>query len=301
MSYLTQMLGARCAELRLGRGRHGGRRRLHPRPHAPLVARARQLLGRPHAQLPLRAAADLRSSARCVLVSQGVVQNLDAPDPGQDARGRRADDRPGPGRLAGDHQGARHQRRRLLQRQLGAPVREPDAAHQPPRDAGDPRHPGRRFTYMFGQFAGEPAAGLGALRRRDGRCSCSSVASMYCERAGRQPQSDAGPAPTRRRRRRSPAATWRARRSASASRAPPSGQRPRPHLVRRRQHGARQPHAARRRHGDAQHRARRGRLRRRRRRAHGHAGLRHPRGVHRRPDGRPHARVPGQEDRGPTR
>ena len=32
-----------------------------------------------------------------------------------------------PGRLAGGDQGARHQRRRLLQRQLGAPVREPDA------------------------------------------------------------------------------------------------------------------------------------------------------------------------------
>jgi hypothetical protein len=37
-----------------------------------------------------------------------------------------ADDRDGPGRLAGGDQDARHQRRRLLQRQLGAPVREPD-------------------------------------------------------------------------------------------------------------------------------------------------------------------------------
>ena len=36
------------------------------------------------------------------------------------ARRRHAVDRARPGRLAGDHQGARHQRRRLLQRQLGA-------------------------------------------------------------------------------------------------------------------------------------------------------------------------------------
>ena len=54
---------------------------------------------------------------------------------GDDARRRQAGDRPGAGRLAGGHQDARHQRRRLLQRQLGPSVREPDAAHQPRRDA----------------------------------------------------------------------------------------------------------------------------------------------------------------------
>ena len=42
----------------------------------------------------------------------------------------------------------------------------------------------------------------------------------------------------------------------------------------------------------------RGRVRRRRRRHVRRAGLHHPVGVHRRPDGRPHARVPGQEDSG---
>ena len=43
--------------------------------------------------------------------------------------------RVGPGRLAGGDQAARHERRRLLQRQLGAPVREPDAALELRRDA----------------------------------------------------------------------------------------------------------------------------------------------------------------------
>ena len=45
-----------------------------------------------------------------------------------------ADDRAGPGRVAGDHQAVRHQRRRLLQRQQRASVREPDAADELPRD-----------------------------------------------------------------------------------------------------------------------------------------------------------------------
>ena len=52
-------------------------------------------------------------------------------------RRARADDRAGAGGVAGDHQAVRHQRRRLLQRQQRAPVREPDAAHELP---GDVRH-----------------------------------------------------------------------------------------------------------------------------------------------------------------
>ena len=48
-----------------------------------------------------------------------------------------------PGRQPGGDQGARHQRRRLLQRQLRAPVREPDAVHQPARDLPAPAHPVR--------------------------------------------------------------------------------------------------------------------------------------------------------------
>ena len=39
---------AHGAELRLGRGRHGGRRRADPRLHAPARGDHRQLLGRPH-------------------------------------------------------------------------------------------------------------------------------------------------------------------------------------------------------------------------------------------------------------
>ena len=67
-------------------------------------------------------------------VWQGVPQNLDPYVERHHARRRPADDRPGPGGLAAGDQDAGHQRRRLLQRQLGAPLREPDAAQQFRRD-----------------------------------------------------------------------------------------------------------------------------------------------------------------------
>ena len=84
------------------------------------------------------------------LVSQGVVQNLrpydkaavidpqtittTGPTGSRRRRRARADDRAGAGRVAGDHQAVRHERRRLLQRQQRASVREPDAAHELPGD-----------------------------------------------------------------------------------------------------------------------------------------------------------------------
>ena len=49
----------------------------------------------------------------------------------------RADHRAGTGGVAGNHQAIRHERRRLLQREQRASVREPDAAHELP---GDVRH-----------------------------------------------------------------------------------------------------------------------------------------------------------------
>ena len=67
--------------------------------------------------------------------------------------------------------------------------------------------------------------------------------------------------------------------------------------LRRRQRHARLIHAARGPGAAREHHARRGDLRRRRRRPLRHGDLRRPGRVHRRPDGRPHARVPGQEDR----
>src|SRR5258708_30254061 len=56
---------------------------------------------------------------------------------GDDARRRQAGDRPGPGRFAGSHQDAGHQRRRLLQRQLCPPLRESQRDHQLRADRAD--------------------------------------------------------------------------------------------------------------------------------------------------------------------
>ena len=101
--------------------------------------------------------------------------------PADRGRGRasrdRADARPRPGRVADRDQAARHQRRRVLRRQLGAPVREPDAAQQLPRDAGDPADPGGALLHVRPDGR-RHAAGLGGaggddadLRAAGGRCT----------------------------------------------------------------------------------------------------------------------------------
>ena len=73
-----------------------------------------------------------------VLVWQGVPQTWIGPRRRDHAPGRPPDDRHRPRRLAGMDQGDGQQRRWLLQRQLGPPVREPHAADQLARDV---RHP----------------------------------------------------------------------------------------------------------------------------------------------------------------
>ena len=86
----------------------------------------RQLLGRPDARRRPASCCRSPSSSRSLLASQGVVQTLRGPATRDDRRGRDPDDLPRPGREPGGDQGARHERRRPRQRQLGAPVREPD-------------------------------------------------------------------------------------------------------------------------------------------------------------------------------
>ena len=83
----------------------------------------------------------------------------------REGHAERAEHRGGPGRLADRHQAARHQRRRLLQRQLGASVREPHAAVQLPRGVGHPAHLGRAVLQLR-QDGGRHAPGLGASSRQ---------------------------------------------------------------------------------------------------------------------------------------
>ena len=62
---------------------------------------------------------------------------------GRHRRGSGAGDPGRARRRPGRHQGPGHQRRRVLQRQLGAPVREPDPVEQRGDHRGDAGHPGR--------------------------------------------------------------------------------------------------------------------------------------------------------------
>ena len=183
--------GAHGAELLLRRDRHRRGLGADPRLRGTLGGHRRQLLGRPDALDALRAAADL-DRLRALPRRPGVDPEPRRLQGRDDARGQRlpaaeerrrrpaaegrqgrardggrqggdADHRDGPGRLAGGDQDARHQRRRLLQRQLGASVREPDAALELRPDAVDLPDPGRAGV--------RASAGWSATCARAGPCS----------------------------------------------------------------------------------------------------------------------------------
>ena len=228
MSYLTQMLGLDRAELRVGGDRHGGARRADPRLRAHARARRRQLLGRSDAQHALRAAAAVdragavprvagrRADVRRATRPRSCSTPTDAPPTAR--HGRRAGRIAlGPGRLADRDQAARHQRRRLLQRELGASVREPDAALELPRDARDPADSGGAVLHVRRDGRSDTRQGWARARgdARRSSCRCSSLC-VSAEQA-RQSRAARRSASTRPRARCSPAATWKARRCASAS------------------------------------------------------------------------------------
>ncbi len=157
---------ARGAELRLRGARHGRARRGHPRLRPALGEHRRQLLGRPLplARLhPSSARGDPRRPARLAGRRADVRRQGD----GDDARGGAAGDRARAGRHADRDQAARDERRRLLQLELGRPVREPDALHEPARDARDPAHSGRAGLHVRADGRLAPA-GVPDLRGDDG-------------------------------------------------------------------------------------------------------------------------------------
>ncbi len=98
-----------------------------------------------------------------VLVSQGVVQNLHGSREVTTVQGGAAVDPGRTGRLAGGDQGARDERRRLLQRELSAPVREPESVHEPARDLPAARDPLRPHGHV--RQARRATAGRGTRSR----------------------------------------------------------------------------------------------------------------------------------------
>ena len=106
-------------------------------------------------------------------------------------------------------QDARHQWRRLLQRQCGAPVRKSERLLQPHPDAVDLR--ARRGADLDVRQGGrQHQAGLGDPRRDAGPVHRRRL-DRLCRRSGGQSDPSCDRASIR------PAATWRARRPASAS------------------------------------------------------------------------------------
>ena len=96
-------------------------------------------------------------------VWQGMPQNLGGLCRSDDARRRQTGDRPGSGGFAGSHQNDGHQRRRLLQRQFCASLRESERPHQFRPDGAD--FFDRRVAHQCLRSDGrQGAAGLGDLR-----------------------------------------------------------------------------------------------------------------------------------------
>ena len=208
-----------------------------------------------------------------VLVSQGVVQNFHGFTEATTVQGATQSIPGGPIasqeaiKELGTNGGG------LLQRQLGAPVREPERLHQPARDLRPPDDPVRAHLHVRPAGQG-PAPGLGALR--------GDVRAL--DRRRRPRDALRGRRATRRL-----AGDRRRRRQHGGQGGPLRHRGVRPvrrvddrHVDRLGQLGPRQLHAARRRGAAREHDARRGQPRRRRRRPLRDARLRAARRVHRR-------------------
>ena len=150
-------------ELPVGGDRHRARDRADPRLRAASVTHRRQFLGRYHPLHALHPAADLRP-LRAVPGLAGHAADARRLCRRDDAGRRQADHRGRPGRLADRHQDARHQRRRLLQRQRRASVREPDRAVELRADDLDLRAR-RGADQRVRPHGRQPAPGLGHPRR----------------------------------------------------------------------------------------------------------------------------------------
>ena len=171
-----------------------------------------------------------------------------------------ADDRPGSDRLDDLDQDARHQRRRLHERQLRAPVREPDAALGNFVQMVLFISLASALTYYLGRMV----ATRSTAGRSSARCSwCCWAASSSCWYAEKRRQS-ARPRAGRGVRARQHGGQGGPLRRLQLGRL---RRHDHEHHLRRRQHHARQLHAARRPGSARQHAAGRGHLRRRRDRA----------------------------------
>ena len=210
------------------------------------------------------------------LVWQGIPQTLGPYVDATTLEGVKQHIAVGPGRLANRHQDAGHQRRRLLQRQCFASVRESDGAVELRADHLDLR--ARRGTDQRVRPHGrQPASRLGRPRRH-GRAVHRRRYLLLLGRSARQRRAQC--ARPHRRQYGGQGSPLRHRCLRAVRRHHHRG------VMRRGQRHARQLHRARRHDPAHQHSARRDHRRRRRLRHVRHAAVRHHLDLRRRPDGR---------------
>ena len=143
------------------------------------------------------------------LVSQGVIQSFGGTDTCTTLAGGTQTLAFGPGRLAGDHQGARDERRRLLQRQRRDAVREPDGLSNFVEMLSDPAasRPGSPAT--FGRMVGSRRQGWAIYAAMLSLFVAGVVVVYAAESTARPPHARAHGLVG--------GGTWRARSSASGS------------------------------------------------------------------------------------
>ena len=154
--------------------------------------------------------------AALFFVWQGSIQNFKGPDTVQTVEGATANHRAGPAGIATGDQDVGNQWRRILQREFVPSLRESDPAVEPAADAADLRAWRRTDVHVRQDGAGH-APRLGDIRNDVGAVSRRRVHLLLgrAERKSDDGQTGcrAAPIPAL-----NPAATWKAKKFASATR-----------------------------------------------------------------------------------
>ena len=214
MSHLVQMVGLAVQNFVSAAVGMCHRRRAHPRPRPPRRGRTLGNFWVDLTRTTVRILLPISFVIAVVLVGQGVVQNfthattattvdktvqVQATDAsGSDRRParHRAEDPRRPGGQPGGDQGPRHQRRRLLQRQLGSPVREPEPGSRTSSRSSPCLLIRFAFPITFGEMVGSKRQGrvvlavMGVLLADDVAAwpACSSrTATSSCRRPRGRP------------------------------------------------------------------------------------------------------------------
>ena len=166
MSYFSQMAGLTVQNFVSAGGRDRRRGGADPRDRLALGQEPRQLLAGPRAHGPVRAACRSRSSSRSCSSSRARSRTSRTTCMAHTLTGGSQSIAQGPVASQEAIKELGHQRRRLLQRQLRAPVREPVRVHEPGRDAAGADHPGGDRVHVRPDV-GQAPPGLRDLRDDD--------------------------------------------------------------------------------------------------------------------------------------